>query len=225
MIISFDLDDTLYNEYSFIKSGFKAVSKYLFQKYSIPQKESYSFLEKRFTRFGRKQILDEVLKNFNIYSKKNVLMCLSVYRKHKPKIKLYPEANQCLKRFKDFPIYIVTDGNKLVQKNKIKALGLHKRVKGYILTSEYGLKNSKPSPYCFLKICKKEKSKPENLVYIGDNPKKDFVGLKPLGMKTIRVMKSQYKDIKKSKKFEAHYKIDSIKDLTMNFVQKIFEEA
>ena len=119
MIISFDLDDTLYNEHSFVKSGFKAVSKYLFQKYSIPQKESYSFLEKRFTRFGRKQILDEVLKNFNIYSKKNVLMCLSVYRKHKPKIKLYPEANQCLKRFKDFPIYIVTDGNKLVQKNKI----------------------------------------------------------------------------------------------------------
>ena len=30
---------------------------------------------------------------------------------------------------------------------------ISKNVKKYILTSNYSLKNAKPSPYCFLKIC------------------------------------------------------------------------
>jgi len=221
VIISFDLDNTLYNENSFVESGFKVVSKYLWQEYSIPKEASYSFLQKRFKKNGRKKILDELLKEFDIYSKKNVLKCLSVYRNHSPKIKLDPEANACLRRFKDFSLYLVTDGNKIVQKNKIKALGLNDRLRFCFLTSNYGMKNSKPSPFCFKKICQLENVKPSQVFYVGDDPNKDFVGIKPLGFKTIRILQGPFKNIKKNKKFEADYFIRSLSELNIEFIKKI----
>jgi len=217
MILVFDLDDTLYNELSFVKSGFLAVSKYVYEVYSIPIKQSLKFMEKKLKN-GRGKIFDDLLINYGIYNKRTVRKCVSVYRQHTPNIKLYPEAKDCLRKFKDYPIYIVTDGNKIVQKNKIIALGLNNKVKSFILTSNYGLKNSKPSPYCFLHICKKEKVKPRQVVYIADNPSKDFFGIKPLGFKTIRLMKNKFKNSKVPQKYEADYKINNLKSLTKEFI-------
>ena len=34
--IIFDLDDTLYPEEQFVESGFRIVSKYIYQKYKLP---------------------------------------------------------------------------------------------------------------------------------------------------------------------------------------------
>jgi len=221
MILVFDLDDVLYNETCFVKSGYLAVAKYIQKTYSIKTKDCLNFMEKKL-QVDRKNIFDKVLKKYGIYNKKNVKKCLSVYRSHHPKISLYPEAKQCLKRFKHYPLYIVTDGSTLVQKNKVIKLGLHKIVKSYFLTSNYGLKNSKPSPYCFFKICEKEKVLPKEVVYIGDNPRKDFVGIKPLGFKTIRVLKSKFGSYKVKKRYDADYTIKSLKNLTPHLLDRLF---
>ena len=102
------------------------------------------------------------------------------------------------------------------------ALGLNKLVKSFSLTSNYGLKNSKPSPYCFLKICEKENVQPKEVVYIGDNPQKDFVGIKPLGFKTIRVLKSKFGRNKVNKKYDAEFTIKSLKYLTPDLLNRLF---
>jgi len=222
VIIAFDLDDILYDEITFVKSGLRAVSDYLMKSYSIPIEDSTDFLEHRLLK-GRNKILDDLLINFRLYSKMEVRKCLSIYRTHYPNIQLYPEANLVLNRFKDFSLYVITDGNRIVQKNKMLALGLFDKVKSCILTSYYGLKNSKPSPYCFLRICKKEKIKPSEFIYVGDNPNKDFVGLKPLGFKTIRVLKGQYRNIKKDEEYEAQYTINSLYELTPELIRNIVE--
>ena len=168
-----------------------------------------------------RRIFNDLLDNFRIYSQKNLKKCISVYRTHTPKIKLYSDAKDCLKRLKDYPLYIVTDGNKIVQKNKIKALNLENHIKKAILTSNYGLRNSKPSTFCFQKICDMEKTSPTNLVYIGDDPHKDFVGLKREGFKTIRLFKGRFKNEHLSKEFEADYKIKSLKEINEEFIKKI----
>ena len=180
MIIVFDLDDTLYDEKTFFHSGMNAIVDYLSNEYGIPKKNLLRFLKKRIKQ-KRIQIIDDLLKNFNIYSKTKVKKCLSIYRKHSPKIQLSNDAKSCLKNLKKFPCYIVTDGNKIVQLNKIRALKLEKLMKKCFLTSNYGLKNAKPSPYCFMKICNLENVKPQDIMYVGDNPNKDFIGIKPLG--------------------------------------------
>ena len=220
MIIVFDLDEVLYDEKTYVISGFRDVSEFLEKDEAIPKKIIFEYLKRRLKN-GRERIFNDLLDNFRIYSQKNLEKCISVYRTHTPKIKLYSDAKDCLKRLKNYPLYIVTDGNKIVQKNKIKALNLENHVKKTILTSNYGLRNSKPSTFCFQKICDMEKTSPTNLVYIGDDPHKDFVGLKREGFKTIRLFKGRFKNERLSKEFEADYKIKSLKEINEKFIKKI----
>lgn len=220
MIIVFDLDEVLYDEKTYVISGFRDVSEFLEKDEAIPKKIIFEYLKRRLKN-GRERIFNDLLDNFRIYSQKNLKKCISVYRTHTPKIKLYSDAKDCLKRLKNYPLYIVTDGNKIVQKNKIKALNLENHIKKTILTSNYGLRNSKPSTFCFQKICDMEKTSPTNLVYIGDDPHKDFVGLKREGFKTIRLFKGRFKNERLSKEFEADYKIKSLKEINEKFIKKI----
>ena len=220
MIIVFDLDEVLYDEKTYVISGFRTVSEFLEKDEAIPKKIIFEYLKRRLKN-GRERIFNDLLDNFRIYNQKNLKKCISVYRTHTPKIKLYSDAKDCLKRLKNYPLYIVTDGNKIVQKNKIKALNLENHIKKIILTSNYELRNSEPSTFCFQKICDMEKTSPTNLVYIGDDPHKDFVGLKREGFKTIRLFKGRFKNERLSKEFEADYKIKSLKEINEEFIKKI----
>ena len=221
MVLVFDLDDTLYDEITFVRSGFSAVSGYLSKAYSVPVDISYALMVKGLNESGRGRIFDDTLHNFGLYSRKNVLKCISVYRNHQPDIQLDQEAKDCLQYFKNYPVYIVTDGNKTVQKNKLVALGLYDRVRFCFITHRYGVENSNPSPYCLFKICDRESFTPEEVVYIGDNPNKDFVGIKPLGFKTIRILKGQYKDVKKPENCEALYRINTLSELNIDLLNQI----
>ncbi len=220
MVLVFDLDDTLYEELTFVKSGFKAVANYLDEQYSIPVQSGLEFMLQKISS-GRGRIFDDLLICHGIYKKELVRKCVSVYRFHHPVINLYPEADSCLERFRNYPLYIVTDGNKVVQYNKIKALGLEQRVKFVFISHRYGIKNAKPSPYCFLKICEREKVSPREVVYIADNPHKDFVGIKPLEFKTIRVLQGQYKNITLPVTHEADRKIQSLLELNEDLLKYI----
>lgn len=220
MVVVFDLDDTLYNEVTFVHSGFRAVADFLFKTCAVSANDSYGFMVEHLKQ-GRGRIFDETLQHFGVFSKKAVLQCIYVYRGHTPDIKLYEDSIECLKRLNRFPVYVVTDGNKLVQKNKLVALGLYKTVNFCFITHRYGVKNAKPSTHCFLKICEREKVEPQEIVYIGDNPHKDFVGIKALGFKTIRIMRGHFKDVVKPVEFEAHYQIQSLDELTEDFLRKM----
>ena len=214
MILVFDLDDTLYDEIAFVYSGFNAVSKYLSLQFSLNEKKILISLKHDLKNHGRGKVFDNILQENNIYTKKLVKKCISVYRSHKPNIKITNQTEDVLKSLNLYNKYIVTDGNKIVQKNKIKALKIGHHFKKIYITHNYGIKNSKPSTYCFHKILDDEKIlDKKKLVYIGDNPYKDFVNLKNEGFKTIRIINGHYKDIRLEKKFEAHYTIKELNDI------------
>ena len=100
MILVFDLDDTLYEEIEFVKSGFKAVADYLHKNYSINKEKAFSIMLQELEENGRGKIFNTVLKHFNVFSLKEVKKCLTIYRLHKPVIQLSSSGEQCLKRFK-----------------------------------------------------------------------------------------------------------------------------
>ena len=214
MIVIFDLDDTLYDEITYVKSGFDAVAMYLEKTLNIDRhsllKQMLLILKKK----GRGDVFDELLKKNNKYSKKLVKKCLSVYRGHEPNIALNNDATQCLTRLKGNPKYIITDGNKFVQQKKVEALKISKYFKKIFITHRYGVKNSKPSPYCFVKISELEKKPFDQIVYIGDNPNKDFIEIKKLGFKTIQIQQGPYKNLKLTKQHEADIKINSLNEVT-----------
>jgi len=220
-VIVFDLDDTLYNEKTFVISGFKAVADYLAKNFGFDAKNSLGFMTMELDN-GRGAIFNKLLENNGVNNNALVKKCISIYRLHKPEIQLDTDAVHCLERLKMHPLYIITDGNKVVQNNKLVALGLYHKVKKCFITHRHGVKYAKPSPYCMLEICKLEKINPENAVYIADNPIKDFIGIKPLGFKTIRILKGMYKNAEADIEHNAGYSVKSLDEINEQLLNKIF---
>lgn len=209
-VFVFDLDDTLYNELDFVKSGFRAVSEFLSRTFKIDEEAVYEKMVQILFEEGRGAVFNSVLHYYNCFTIKCLKKCISVYRMHKPNIKLLPESTEVLQKLKGKPVYIVTDGNKNVQYNKISALGLDDIVTKFYITYRYGRVHSKPSPYCFEKIAQIEQVQFSEMVYIGDNPNKDFVGIKPLGVRTIQIRKGMFQNIILPEEYQAEEKIDNL---------------
>ena len=139
-------------------------------------------------KYGRGKIFDDWLRFQGAHSISRVSTCVRIYRHHRPNIALYPKTSQVLALFASlFPLYLVTDGHKVVQQNKIEALQIMSLFKRTFVTHRFGIRHAKPSLYCFEKIRRAEKCDWSKMIYVGDNPEKDFVNLNRQGAFTIRV--------------------------------------
>jgi putative hydrolase of the HAD superfamily len=212
MILIFDLDDTLYSEKLYAISGFKAVANYVSSTYGLPVSETLEDLKTSLDQGDRAQAFQRLIVSRNL-PRESIKKFISVYRMHQPDIQLYSAAEIVLSRYEDIHKYLVTDGNKIVQRNKINALNLDKVLKRSLITHSFGLSASKPSTYCFQKIKDLEKADWEDLVYVGDDPRKDFVNLKPLGVTTVRVLTGRHAETEVSEEFEAKFRILSLEGL------------
>ena len=212
-VLVFDLDDTLYPELSYVHSGFRAVAAMLSPLLDVPAETLAAGMIAEEAVQGRGQVFDNVLKLHSRWSRALVAACLRTYRQHRPELILYPDAERCLTRFADWPLYIVTDGHKEVQARKVAALGLTGRVRHAYLTNRYGRHRAKPSPHVFQLICQREGVTPADVTYVGDNVKKDFVGIKPLGFKTVRILRGNYAHYKADAAHEANRSIHTLDEL------------
>jgi putative hydrolase of the HAD superfamily len=211
--VIFDLDGTLYNEKSFVKSGFRAVSVYLASKYSTNENVIFSHLIYNFERGLRYKNFDVLIKEFNLIEEK-VADLVDVYRMHKPKVRLYPDAKILLSylKSKQYKLGLITDGYALTQRNKIQALGLTNYFDVIILTEELGKDLQKPSVKSYEEMLHRLSVKAEECIYIGDNPLKDFISAKKLGMTTIRVKRGKgfYDSIEVPKELDADYQVTNL---------------
>ena len=173
--VIFDLDDTLYSEKDYVRSGYKKVAEHLGRPELVGEKWSV------FETGGK--AIDEVLEKYALLSRKEE--ALRVYRFQKPDIALYPGVRDMIERMKKTrKVGIITDGRPEGQNAKILALGIE--VDAYIVTDELGgAAYRKPNAAAFQLMQKKLEVPFCRMVYIGDNPKKDFIAPEKLGMISI----------------------------------------
>jgi putative hydrolase of the HAD superfamily len=212
MILIFDLDDTLYPEETFVKSGFEAVALWLNRRYGWDARETVLLMDEILIRQGRGTVFDEVLKIRGAFTKKLVKQCVGIYRNHVPKLSLSPTAVEILTKWRG-QLYLVTDGHKIAQRNKIQALGLGQYFKRTFVTSNFGYGRAKPSTYCFNKIREMENCRWQDLAYIGDNPAKDFVNLNAMGCVTIRVLTGAHRHAQAKPGHDAQHSIGNLNQL------------
>lgn len=213
--VIFDLDDTLYYERDYVYQALEEVAAYLaekFQKNSIQLWEQMcDLLEKE----GRGHIFNRICEIHQI--QEDIQKLVTIYRNTTPNLTLYKDAQKCLDRLKKQGIKtgLITDGCFLVQRKKVEALALYKQIDKIIITDEKGLKYWKPSIQPYQDILKQLQVNPEDAVYIGDNPKKDFIGAKTIGMDTIRIIRAVGDHIldKTSKELEADQIIYTLDDI------------
>lgn len=178
--VVFDLDDTLYSEKDYVRSGYRAVAEWIGD--SKVEHELWHYFN------ADKQAIDEVLTERGLLEKKSE--CLNIYRNHIPNIKLYEGVEQVIRELKekDIKVGIITDGRVEGQKNKINALGLNSLVDDIIITDELGgIQFRKPNDIAFRIMQCRWRIPFQNMVYVGDNMSKDFQAPRQLGMKSIFV--------------------------------------
>lgn len=207
VVVVFDLDDTLYPERSYVKSGISAVS-------SLIHTLSGQNLEQHLLDYhesGGDDFIGEAcrLANLPVSAKEGLLWH---YRLHLPNISLDSETKSLLDDLRDsgVPVAILTDGRSITQRMKIKALGLG-WMRSYI-SEDFG--SEKPDPLRFNQIMLDYPG--NNYVYIADNPKKDFHAPERLGWRTFQLQWKPHfvHDSGKTIEYSAitHYRIDAISD-------------
>jgi putative hydrolase of the HAD superfamily len=184
----FDLDDTLYRERDFVFSGYQAVGRYTQNDFKIDISDQLRTL---FLNGRRGDLFTPVLQSL-VPDKANetyVKQLVSVYREHLPAIKAFPEAHSVLETLRSARVGIglVTDGWPEVQKSKIKALKIENYFGTIVCTGDInGTKSWKPAKDGFLKALRDLNAEPGDTVYVGDNPLKDFIGARGIGLHTVR---------------------------------------
>lgn len=191
-LVIFDLDDTLISEAEYVKSGYKVVSKYIEDKFKLNSSDVFNKLWSYFQN-KEKNTFNKLFEECNIsYTQEDILSLVNVYRNHKPNIDFFDDVEPFLYELKKKNIHtgIISDGYYNGQKAKLEALDAYNKFDYIILTDELGKEFWKPNPKAFEMMMEKFNVKPEEVIYIGDNPKKDFAIKKIMPITTVRMKRN-----------------------------------
>jgi len=216
-VIIFDLDNVLYDEKNYILATFKKVAELLDKKFNLKSKEVYNQLVKDFNKKTSlyPRLFNDLLKKYFGRCDQDLLNeILLAYSKVKPKIYLYPGAEKIISKLKaSYQLVLLTNGRIDTQKNKVKILKIAPYFTNIIYARKFGAKHEKPSTLPYKKILKILNISANQAVAIGDNPYTDFKGPKKLGIKTVRVLTGEFKNIKINKKYQPDFTIKKLSDL------------
>lgn len=189
--VIFDLDDTLYDEIDYCRSGFEAVADFLTTVYKVPlaPKDLFSAFWRQFDGGNRTETFNEALKELDLpFDNQMIAGLVRIYRGHVPTIRLPKESRDCLVRLRrSYSMAVLTDGYLPAQRLKIRALGIIGYLKCIFYTEQLGRQYWKPSPAGFIKVLETLRAQPSQAVYVADNPTKDFIAPNQLGMRSIQV--------------------------------------
>jgi putative hydrolase of the HAD superfamily len=190
--VLFDLDDTLYDEASFVASGFQTVAAHLADRFEIDKRAVFSAMMRVLMMEGRGKVFDRVLEGYGLYDPHLVAELVSLYRSHLPQISLYPDVQPTFQALRQYgtSLGIITDGLHVVQKRKVAALGLRDLVDVIVYTDELGQEYWKPHPAAFRQAVAMLGVEPSAATYVGNDLLKDFAGANSIGMFTVHLCRN-----------------------------------
>lgn len=213
MPLVFDLDDTLYDESTFVDSGFRAVASMLAGRLDTSSDSLHTRMTELLQEHGRGAVFDLLLGEHGVVNPALVQECVAAYRAHEPDIRLADPVRAMLARLAPQGLYLVTDGDPDVQARKILALGLSPYFVESYRTWAFGRAAGKPSLHCFGLIREREACDWTELTYIADDPRKDFVNLRRVGARTIRVHTGRFAEVVAEPGFDAELHARSVTDV------------
>ncbi len=147
------------------------------------------------------------------------------YRKARPNVmKPYRGVKRTLKKLKEMGLKlgIVTDAPKIKAWLRLTYLGIPDF---FDIILAYGdFKEKKPSSEPFKMAMKKLKVKPEETIFVGDNPKRDIVGANKMGMVSVLGKYGLFKDLKLPKNPKKWERPDYVIDKISNLIDIVKQE-
>lgn len=189
--VVFDVDDTLYLERNYVRSGFHAVDDWL-----NGRTHAKGFADQAWALFEsgcRGDIFNRALAASGVeHDAALVGAMVEQYRLHVPQISLAADAVAVLGRLAHrYRCAAITDGPVDSQRAKVKALGLERWLSPIVVTGELGPGKGKPALDAFVLVETATGAAGKECVYIADNPAKDFAGPRQLGWSTVRIRRPE----------------------------------
>lgn len=174
----FDLDDTLYAERDYVRSALTYVGAYAEERFGV---RGLASLLVSLNEAGTHDSISVAWERFALPESERTL-AVTAMRAHQPDITLSKGAHSVLRHLRQCarPYAIVTDGRSITQRAKISALGCDD-AKLISISEETGLSKLDPARFCAIAT----EFPQGRFVYVGDNPRKDFVAPNQLGWETI----------------------------------------
>jgi putative hydrolase of the HAD superfamily len=185
--IVFDLDDTLYLERDYVRSGFNAVGHWATTALGLSNCAERAW--HAFESGVRGSIFQVVLTEAGRAPEAGVINeMVRVYRNHSPVISMPEDSLYCLQELRKYAaLAVITDGIAGTQQAKCHALSLHDLVDTVICTGQWGPEYYKPNPYAFNYLAAQPGRSASRFAYIADNPTKDFQAPIDLGWDVVRI--------------------------------------
>lgn len=178
--IVFDLDDTLIKEIDYLKSAFMEISR-------IVNSEDENLFQQMMNWYFKKE---NVFQNLvDLYPNNNIMSLRTVYRNHFPDFDSNTKVKEFLVELKErgFVLGLITDGYKVTQRNKIKALDIELLFDLIIISEEFGSEKPNLKNYEIF-----HQFNTNEYYYIGDNVNKDFITPNSLGWNTVCLIDNGY---------------------------------
>lgn len=186
-VVVLDIDDTLFLERDYARSGFAALSPFIENRLGIAGFGDICW--SLFEQGARSTIFNRALERIEHAADMELIRELvAEYRTHFPKIELLEDARELIETVHgQMALAAVSDGPLAAQSQKVAALKLKRWLNPIILTDRWGREWWKPHPRAFAAIEEHFGLTGAALMYVGDNPTKDFIAPRALGWQTVRV--------------------------------------
>jgi putative hydrolase of the HAD superfamily len=187
--IVFDMDDTLYDERDYVRSGFSAVAR-VAGRSDAEVAQLTAWLSVAFEAGVRGDTFDRLRAAFpDVAERCTTIELVEAYRAHVPDVRLAPGMPATLDALqrRGLRLGVLSDGPVASQSAKVAALGLERWFDPILLTEALGPAYQKPGTAGFEAIAMSWGMSGPELAYVADNPQKDFLAPRRLGWLTIRL--------------------------------------
>ena len=188
-----DMDDTLYDERTYVLSGFRAVAANIARRFATANEDAlFADMVAELDANGRGRVFDVALARAGLGGDPSQISeMVETYRTHAPVLALWPGVSETLAGLRlDYRLAIVTDGLAGMQRRKVAALGLTERVDAVVYCWECDA--PKPDPASYLQALRLLGAGADEAVVIGDRPTHDMAAAAAIGCRSIRVRTGRY---------------------------------
>jgi putative hydrolase of the HAD superfamily len=195
--VTVDLDETLYSHSAYLAGAWRAVADAAVGAGVHPDVATVlqsALAEVATEGSDRGRIIDRALYRCGL-PVELLRPLVAAFLAHAPRtLVLRPGVAEALSRLRErFPVAIVTDGNPVTQRAKIRALGVEAMVDTIVISDELGGRHHrKPSPAALLEALDRFGVQPDGAVHVGDRPNRDTAAALAAGMRAVRVRTGEY---------------------------------
>jgi HAD superfamily hydrolase (TIGR01549 family) len=148
--IVFDLDNTVYTETDYLFESYKKIAQFAEIEYAIKYEDVFNFLSTTFIQSGRFQLFNQLLDTFDIPASA-IAHFLDIMRttEFTELIEPFPQVMNLMNTLRNQGknLYVITNGNPVQQKNKVKHINWHGIAEAitFIYANEYAPKPDQTS--------------------------------------------------------------------------------